>query len=140
MSELDLGSTPATPAATPATSGTSLVLVPPAPVVVVEQEQAAGAIPVDSAKQAELREKATGFVAELAALDTKSPEFAQKVSAITSMGDQDMRSSAAVSNRMLDRPAAAMGKGGKGVGDAQTRVSNTLLDLRNVVTDLDPNR
>jgi uncharacterized protein YaaN involved in tellurite resistance len=37
---------------------------------------------------------------------------------------------------MLERPAAAMGKGGK--GDAQTRVSNTLVDLRRTVTDLDP--
>jgi uncharacterized protein YaaN involved in tellurite resistance len=49
-----------------------------------------------------------------------------------------MRSSAAVSNRMLERPAAAMGKGK--AGDAQTRVSNTLIDLRSTVTELDPNR
>jgi uncharacterized protein YaaN involved in tellurite resistance len=40
---------------------------------------------------------------------------------------------------MLERPAAAMGKGQAG-GDAQTRVSNTLIDLRTTVTDLDPNR
>jgi uncharacterized protein YaaN involved in tellurite resistance len=72
------------------------------------------------------------------ALDSKSPAFAQKVGSITSMGEQEMRSSASVSNRMLDRPAAAMGKG-KG-GDAQTRVSNTLIDLRHTVTDLDPKR
>jgi hypothetical protein len=58
MSELDLGST-TTPAATPApaaaTPGTALVLAPPAPVEVVAPEQAAGAIPVDSAKQARPR-------------------------------------------------------------------------------------
>jgi uncharacterized protein YaaN involved in tellurite resistance len=140
MSELDLGSTPSAPTTTAAPAATSgaLVLAPPAPVVVVEPEQAAGAIPLPPGKQTELRDKAAQYVNGLAALDLRSPEFAQKVSAITSMGDQDMRASAAVSNRMLDRPAAAMGKS-KGA-DAQVRVSNTLTDLRHVVTDLDPKR
>jgi uncharacterized protein YaaN involved in tellurite resistance len=139
MSELDLGATPTvSAAATPPASSTALVLAPPAPVVVVEPQQAAGAVPIDSAKQLELKAKADAFVNELAALDTKSPAFTDKVTAITTMGDQDMRASAAVSNRMLERPAAAMGKGGK--GDAQTRVAGTLTELRNTVTDLDPNR
>ncbi|MDX6256989.1 MAG: hypothetical protein QOJ11_3323 [Frankiales bacterium] len=139
MSELDLGSTPTAPAtaAAPATS-TALVLAPPAPVVVIEKEQAAGAVPIDLAKKTELQARATAFVGELAAIDTKSPAFNEKINSITSMGDQDMRASAAVSNRMLDRPAAAMGKG-KG-GDAQTRVAGTLTELRATVTDLDPNR
>ena len=139
MSELDLGSAP-TPTATPAASATSgeLVLAPPAPVVVVKDEQAAGAVPLEQGKQAELRAKAQSFVAELASLDARSPAFSQKVSAITSMGEQDMRAAASVSSRMLDRPAAALGK--KAGGDAQTRVANTLVDLRTTVTDLDPKR
>jgi uncharacterized protein YaaN involved in tellurite resistance len=142
MSELDLGSstTPTTPA--PASPGTDLVLQPPAPVVVVEKEQAAGAVPVEDAKQAELRAKAEAFATELAAIDTRSPAFTQKVNSITTMGDNEMRSSAAVSSRMLERPAAAMNAHrGRGTpGDAQTRVANTLVDLRTTVTELDPNR
>src|SRR4051794_27060254 len=141
MSELDLGATPTAPvtaAAAPATTSTALVLAPPAPVVVIEKEQAAGAVPLDPAKKTELETRAAAFVNELASLDTKSPAFSEKVNSITSMGDQDMRASAAVSNRMLDRPAAAMGKG-KG-GDAQTRVAGTLTELRQTVTELDPNR
>jgi uncharacterized protein YaaN involved in tellurite resistance len=139
MSELDLGSAQ-TPTATPAPAATSgeLVLTPPAPVVVVKEEQAVGAVPVEEGKQAELRAKAEAFVGELAALDARSPAFTQKVSAITSMGEQDMRAAASVSSRMLDRPAATLGK--KGNGDAQTRVANTLTDLRTTVTDLDPKR
>jgi uncharacterized protein YaaN involved in tellurite resistance len=39
---------------------------------------------------------------------------------------------------MLDRPAAALGKGPG--GDAQTRVAGTLTELRQTVTELDPNR
>jgi uncharacterized protein YaaN involved in tellurite resistance len=140
MSELDLGSTstPATTAPAAAPASGALVLAPPQPVVVVPPEQAADAVPIEDAKQVELRNKANAFVGELTALDTRSPAFAQKVSSITSMGDKEMRSSAAVSNRMLDRPAAAIGKNGK--ADAQVRVSNTLIDLRRTVTDLDPNR
>ena len=146
MSELDLGSTAAaeTPAAAPAavaTGGAGLVLSPPEPVAEVQPQQAAGAVPVDPAKQAELNAKAAAFADELAALDTRSPEFVKKVDAITAMGDKDMRAAATVSNRMLERPAAAVrnAKGGSG-GDAQTRVAGTLVELRAAVTELDPNR
>jgi len=138
MSELDLGSTSTpTAAAGPAPAGGALVLAPPQPVVVVAPEQASDAVPLEDAKQVELRSKATAFVADLVSLDTKSPAFSQKVSSITSLGEREMRASASVSNRMLERPAAAMGKG---KADAQTRVSNTLIDLRGTVTELDPNR
>jgi uncharacterized protein YaaN involved in tellurite resistance len=139
MADLDLSSSPTQNA--PASAGTSLALAPPPPVVVVEKEQAAGAVPVDDAKRVELRSKAQAFANELATLDSNSPAFTQKIASITSMGDQDMRASASVSNRMLDRPAAALNAGqGKGGVDAQTRVSNTLVDLRATVTELDPNR
>jgi uncharacterized protein YaaN involved in tellurite resistance len=139
MSELDLGATatPATVTATAAPAAGGLVLTPPAAVQVIKAEEAAQAVPVEDLKQAELRGKALTFVGELTSLDTKSPQFSQKVASITSMGDQEMRTAATVSSRMLDRPAAAL-KGGK--GDAQTRVSNTLTDLRITVTELDPKR
>lgn len=143
MSELDLGATPtatpAAPAAAPAAGG--LVLAPPAPVPLVKDDEAAGAVPVDAAKKTELQQKAEAFAAELAALDAHSPEFTKKIDSITSMGDKDLRASANVSSRMLDRPAAVIkaNKGGVG-GDAQTRVASTLVDLRTTITDLDPNR
>ena len=146
MSELDLGSMPTSPTSPSATTGAgaasapgALVLAPPAPVVLVEKEQVAGAVPLPDGKEAELRVKADQFVNGLVGLDMRSPAFAEKVAQITTMGDNDMRAAAAMSNRMLDRPAAAMGKGKVGA-DAQTRVSNTLVDLRRTVTDLDPNR
>jgi len=146
MSELDLGST-ATPATTTTAAPTpvqapgGLVLTPPAPVPMLKEEEAAGAIPVDDSKKSELAQRAAAFANELAGLDHRSPEFTQKVDTITSMGDKDIRASAAVSNRMLDRPAAVVkaNKGGGGA-DAQTRVATSLNELRNTVTDLDPNR
>ena len=142
MSDLDLGSS-ATSAAGSAVppAGNALVLAPPPPVVVVEKEQAAGAVPVDNARQLELRARAQSFAQELASVDANSPAFTEKVNAITSMGEQDMRAAASVSNRMLDRPAAALNAGkGRGGADAQSRVAGSLMELRQTVTELDPNR
>ena len=117
------------------------MLTPPAPVQVVAPEQAAGAVPVADARQAELQTRAASFAIELAALDVRSPEFARKVESITALGDREMRESANVSSRMLERPAAAVNAAkGKGGNDAQTRVARTLSDLRLTITDLDPNR
>ena len=44
-------------------------------------------------------------------IDVRSPEFAKKVESITSLGDREMRESANVSSRMLERPAAALSNG-----------------------------
>jgi uncharacterized protein YaaN involved in tellurite resistance len=138
MSELDLGSTAPSGATSEPAPSTALVLTPPAPVVVVKEEQAVGAVPIPTEKQVELQAKAAAFVTDLMVLDPGSPAFTDKVSAITSMGEADMRGAAAVSGRMLDRPAAIAK--GQGTGDAQTRVASTLVDLRTTVTGLDPNR
>ncbi len=137
MSELDLGGTPA-----PATGSTTtdLVLVAPAPVPPVKEQQAAGMLPLDAETTAKLRNKAASFASELVNLDVRSPEFTKKVDAITTLGDAEIRASANVSNRMLDRPAAAI-QGAKGAGgDSTAKVSKSLGELRTTVTELDPGR
>jgi uncharacterized protein YaaN involved in tellurite resistance len=140
MAELDLASPgPSAASGTPSGSG-ELVLVPPAAVFMVDDQQAEAALPIESGKDVELRSKAKAFVSELASLQTMSPAFAEKVASITSMGERDLRSAAALSSRMLDRPALSLGGGGSPEVDAQTRVSTTLADLRKTVTDLDPRR
>lgn len=142
MSELELNnSTTSSPVPDAPVTSAALVLHPPDAVVVVQPDQAAGSVPVAPGKQSELEQRAQAFANEIAALDTRSPEFAKKVESITSMGDKDMRESALVSSRMLERPAA-IASGGKEAasGDAQTRVAKTLADLRAEITELDPNR
>jgi len=141
MTDLDLGSSAGSPARPGTPTSTALVLTPPAPVQVVKPEQAAGAVPVPEGRQAELQTRASAFAIELAALDVRSPEFAKKVESITALGDREMRESANVSSRMLERPAAAVSAAkGRGGNDAQTRVAGTLSDLRLQITELDPNR
>ena len=143
MTDLDLGASGSVPAGRPSSPPPpgALVLAPPAPVQVVAPEQAAGAVPVADARQAELQARAASFAGELAAMDVRSPAFATKVESITRLGDREMRESANVSSRMLERPAAALnGAKGRGGNDAQTRVAGTLADLRVTITELDPNR
>ena len=134
---LDLSTPLAPPTHRPAPTQ-ELVLAPPTPVAVVPDEQAAGMIPVSTQKRTELATKAAAFVADLTSVDVRSPEFSQKVAAITSMGEREVRETSQVSNRMLQRPAAALaGARGQG-GDAQAKVAGTLAELRDTVTDLDP--
>ncbi|GAA2009574.1 toxic anion resistance protein [Nakamurella flavida] len=139
MTDLDLSGGSTIPAGGAAEPG-ALVLTPPAPVQIVKPEQAAGAVPVADARAQELATRAQSFARELVELDVRSPEFARKVESITGLGDKEMRDSANVSSRMLDRPAAALNAGKGGGKDAQTRVASTLADLRVTITELDPNR
>ncbi len=140
MTDLNLSSsTPAPTAAAPAANSVGLVLNPPAPVQIVKPEQAVELVPVDTSTMTALQQKAHAWVGELSTLDTRSPAFSQKIAQVTSLGDTEMRQAASSTSRMLDRPAAAMGKNGK-TDNAQGRVSNTLVDLRTTITELDPRR
>lgn len=115
-----------------------LVLSPPEPVTAVEPERARTLVPIDDGTRDELAERASTYVAKLAALDHRSPEFVAKVSDITTLGDSDVRSSSQVANRMLARSVSALA-GAKGEGaDAQQRVGQSLVELRRTVEDLDP--
>jgi len=138
---LDLGG-PLTPPASTATTGgpgSALELSPPAAVPVIADDRVESMVPLDEAVRAELRTKAAAFADDLAAQDPRSPAFQDKINDITRMGEREIVASARVSNRMLDRPAAALNsaRGGRG-GDAQARVAGTLIELRQTVTDLDP--
>lgn len=137
MSDLDLGGQPTKPTqtGTQQAPASGLVLEAPAPVAVVEPNQAIQAVPVNAEAQTELDKKAQAYVDDLTGMDMKSPAFTEKVNSIVLMGDSEIRKSSEVSNRMLQRPAAQGGK-----DSAQSKVSGTLIDLRRTITDLDPNR
>lgn len=111
---------------------TTLDLTPPDPVPVVSPEQASGLVPVDEEKKTALEAKADSFVAELVALDAKSPDFGKKVDLITNMGRKEIIAAAGMSNRFLDRPVRAM--------DQEGGVGTNLAELRRTVEDLDPGR
>ncbi|MEU3958734.1 toxic anion resistance protein [Streptomyces buecherae] len=119
-----------------------LVLTPPEPVAAVPKESAIGLVPLGDQVASEMAARAAEYVDSIAELDARSPEFAGRVSEITELGAGEIRGAAQQSNRMLERTVRALsdakgGPDGQG-GDAQGRVSTSLVELRRTVEDLDP--
>ena len=115
--------------------GTSLVLVPPAAVAPVETTQAQDAVKLDPATQTKLNDMVKGYLDAISTLDVNDPKFDARMTDIRKLGDDDIKASAQVSSRLLDRPVAAMKHGGISGASA---VSTGLLQLRNQIDDLDP--
>ncbi len=126
--EVDAG-----PAGAAATA--TLTLTPPGPVARVVPAQAAGAVELDPARTAALDQLVARFLEAITSLDVHDEAFATKVRDIQKLGDEDVKASAGVSNRLLDKPMAAMANGG--VSEA-SGVSKSLLSLRRTVEELDP--
>jgi len=117
-------------------SSTALALVPPAAVPAVTDDQAAKqAQQIDPAAKKQIDDTVAKYIETLLGADPHSPSFDKQVEAVHSLGDADIRASAAVSNRLLDRPAHAMESG---MFDPKSQISNSLVKLRRTVEDLDP--
>src|ERR1700746_235822 len=115
---------------------TALALVPPAAVATVTDDQAAAqAQQIDPNVKKQIDATVAQYVNNLLSADPPSPAFDQQLNAVHSMGDAAIRASAAVSNRLLDRPAAAMSSG---PFDPKSQISSSLVKLRRTVEDLDP--
>src|SRR5215204_587029 len=116
--------------ATETKTATKLKLDPPEALQPIAVQEAAGLVPLKSEETSELDQKVAKFVEELAALDTNSPEFGQKVDTLTAMGRKEIAEAAGASNRFLDRPVKAI--------DSDTGIGADLTELRRTVEDLDP--
>jgi uncharacterized protein YaaN involved in tellurite resistance len=118
-------------------SSTSLTLVPPQPVPAITDAEAASMVQIDATTAGKIDAMVNGYIKSIASLDPHSQDFATKVNAIHSMGDDEIRQSASVSNRLLDKPVKAMESGPFSKG---ATVSKSLVDLRRTVEDLDPSQ
>lgn len=132
----DVSLAPAAQQAAPAGADTvTLTLEPPAAVMAIAPDQAQGAVKVDPADAAKLDLMVNSYVDAVTTLDVHDAAFQAKVDDIQKLGNQDIRASSQVSNRLLDKPLAAMSQ--EGIGEASS-VSKSLLNLRHTVEDLDP--
>jgi len=104
-------------------------------VSVVAPQQAEAAVQIDAAEAAKLDATVASYVEGVTTLDVHDAAFASRVRDIQKLGDTDMRASAEVSNRLLQKPLAAAAQ--SGVSDASD-ISKSLLTLRQTVEDLDP--
>ncbi|HET9848656.1 MAG TPA: toxic anion resistance protein [Candidatus Dormibacteraeota bacterium] len=128
---------PPTTSSDQSASSTSLTLVPPQPVATITDAEAETLVKVDPATASRIDTMVDGYVKSLTSLDPHSQDFANKVNAIHTMGDDEIRQSASVSNRLLDKPVKTMESGPFSKG---ATVSKSLVDLRHTVEDLDPSR
>ncbi len=115
----------------------TIELQPPSPVQQVTPEEALGAVQLSDDDKAKLQAQVGTFTDTLLGADVHGDTFRERVDAISKMADDDIARSAAVSNRLLDRPTNAMSRGGLAEG---SQISHGLLDLRRQVEALDPSR
>ena len=112
-------------------------LTPPAPVTAIAPAEAANRVPLPAEETMRLDGQVGQFIGDLTTLDPQGSEFKKRVDAILTLGESDIRASAGVANRMLERPMNAMKKG---VYDGTSPVSKALGDLRDTVESLDPSK
>lgn len=112
-------------------------LTPPKQVEAIALEDTASMIRLDKTTTDLLDQKVTEFVSQVIDTPAPSADFQSKVMAIHAIGNEDIRKSASVSNRMLEQPLRAMKEGAL---DSKSKVSLTLLELRKTVEDLDPSK
>lgn len=120
----------------PPAAEASLTLTPPAPLPQVAETQAPKMAPaVPEAALPGLDAKVDAYLTTIVTADPRSPDFSAKAEDVRTMGDEDIRRSAETSNSLLQAPVKAMKEGGLAGG---SKVSQTLLELRRTVEDLDP--
>jgi uncharacterized protein YaaN involved in tellurite resistance len=112
-------------------------LTPPEPVQPVPQDQAGQMVKLDQPTQQRLDDKVKEFTDIVLHAGVQTDPFKERVNAIHNLGNKEIRASANVSNRMLERPVKAM-EGG--LFNDTAPISRSLVDLRKTVEDLDPSR
>jgi uncharacterized protein YaaN involved in tellurite resistance len=126
-----------TTAATALTPPDSFTLEPPAPVAVVPIESASGRVRLKAEDVAALDDQVKQFITDITAHDSQDPKFKEAVARIHAMGSKDIEASAAVSNRMLDRPVKSLENG---LFDKGAQIGQGLIDLRRQIEELDPSK
>ncbi len=111
------------------------VLSPPSPIKPMEKEAAASMVKLDMDTVNKLDLKVDQFLNTVLTMDLQSDEFKEKVANIHALGNEEIRASANISNRLLDKPVRAMNEG---FFDEKSGISRGLIDLRTTVQDLDP--
>ncbi len=93
-------------------------------------------VPLTADEQAKLDGQVQGYVGDLATLDIHGDEFKSRIGALEQLGNTEIAQSAAVSNRLLDRPLRAL----RAPDSQSPDVSRGLSDLRATVESLDPSK
>ena len=129
--------TPPPATATELTPPDTFTLEPPAPVAAVPLESASGRVRLKPEAVGELDAQVRQFIADISEHDPQDPQFKQALERIHEMGNKDIEASAAMSNRMLERPVKSLQNG---LFDTGAEIGQGLIDLRRQIEALDPSR
>lgn len=113
-----------------------ITLEAPTAVSTIPHDEADNMVKLDTSKVPELDAKVNEFIQNVLANPVQSPAFNDKVNAIHQLGNAEIRASAQISNRMLDRPAKTMDK----TLFDNSPIAKSLTELRGIVEDLDPSK
>jgi uncharacterized protein YaaN involved in tellurite resistance len=111
------------------------LLTPPAPVGLIAKEEASGMVKLEPEKKTDLDAKVDAFVDTILNQQVDSEAFKSKIAGMHTMGNDEIRAAASISNRLLEKPMRALNTG---VFDEGSSISKSLLDLRVKVEELDP--
>lgn len=118
------------------TKAPNLVLEPPQPVEQVEKDDANQMVKLDESKIPELDAKVNEFVMSVLNNPVNTSSFDENVRSIHQLGNAEIRASAQMSNRMLERPAKSLDKS----LFENSPIAKSLTELRGIVEDLDPSK
>jgi uncharacterized protein YaaN involved in tellurite resistance len=110
-------------------------LTPPAPVPPVKTENAGQMVQLDPAILLDLDDQAEQFINDTLTLERHDPVFKERIESIHRLGNSDILNSAAMSNRMLDRPVKLLNNG---LFNDKSIIGKSLVDLRRKIDDLNP--
>lgn len=108
-----------------------------APVGPIEPDAASGLVRLPADRLAAIGAKAEQFAALVLREPVRSEPFRRSVESVHALGSREIEEASGLSSRLLQRPMSAMKDGGLGEGSA---ISQSLLDLRRTLEDLDPAR
>jgi uncharacterized protein YaaN involved in tellurite resistance len=112
-------------------------LAPPEAVTPVPPNKAGQMVKIDPSAIVKLDEKVNEFIDLVVTSEVQSDTFKDRLTAIHNLGSKEIRTSANVSNRILERPVRTM-EGG--LFDDGSPISRSLIELRKTVEELDPSR
>jgi len=112
-------------------------LEPAAAVAPVPVESASGRVRLKPEAVGELDAQVRRFIDDITNHDSQDPRFKEAVERIHAIGNKDIEASAAVSNRMLERPVKTLNNG---LFDKGAEIGKGLIDLRRQIEELDPSR
>ena len=121
----------------PTDSPSPIVLTPPETLRPLAPREAEGLIRLKPETIADLDRRALKFLDTILAETPGSSAFSEGVDTVYSLGQEEIRTAAGLSNRLLEMPARSLQNG---VLDAASPVSRSLIELRKTVEALDPSR